>query len=168
MANRALATAAMCALVAVLLPACANGASDAAASGEPSSGGSASDASIRPAPPTGGTPTPTSTPSGECVASSPQVTVQPGESPQPICLRVGAVLRIHAPASPRQPWQPFLTSDPQVASCTTTQGPDGAATATCRALRAGSTIIRSMTAPFAGDPHGPMQQEWQLTVNVRD
>src|SRR5204863_285927 len=80
-----------------------------AASGEPSSGGSAPDASIRPGPSTGATPTP----SGDCAAGTVQLTVRPGEPPQRACLRVGAVLRIDAPASPRQPWQPFVTSDPQ-------------------------------------------------------
>jgi hypothetical protein len=164
MANRALAAAAACTLTAVLLSACATGAPGAAASGEPSSGGSAPDASIRPAPSTSGTPTP----SGDCATGTLQVTIRPGETPQPVCMRVGAVLGIDAPASPRQPWQPFVTSDAQVVSCTTAQGQDGAATATCRAVRAGSATVSTMTGPFAGDPHGPMQQRWQLAVQVRD
>ena len=164
MVNRALATAVVYTLAAVLVSACATGAPGAAASGEPSPGGSAPDASIRPTPSTGATPTP----SGDCAAGTVQLTVRPGEPTQRACLRVGAVLRIDAPASPRQPWQPFVTSDPQVVGCTTTQGQDGAATATCRALGAGTATVTTMTGPFAGDPHGPMQQRWQLTVEVRD
>lgn len=78
------------------------------------------------------------------------------------------MLRIDAPVSPRQPWQPFVTSNPQVIACTTTARQDAAATATCRALRAGSATVSSMTAPFAGDPHGPMQQLWELEVQVRE
>src|SRR5436190_17966759 len=117
MANRALATAATCTLVAVLLSACATGTPGAAASGEPSSGGSAPDASVRPAPSTGGSPMPSGGPSEDCATGTVQMTVRPGETPQPVCLRVGAVLRIDAPASPRQPWQPFASSDPQVVSC---------------------------------------------------
>jgi hypothetical protein len=169
MANRtratALAAAAACTLAAVLLSACATGTPDVAASGEPSSGGSAPDASVRPSP---GTPSPSGTGAGDCATGTVQIAIRPGETPQPVCLRVGAVLRIDAPASPRQPWQPFTSSDPQVVGCTTAQGQDGAATATCAARRAGSATISTMTGPFAGDPHGPMQQQWQIVVQVRD
>ncbi len=78
------------------------------------------------------------------------------------------MLRIDAPVSPRQPWQPFVTSNPQAIACTTRAGQDAAATATCRALRAGSATVSSITAPFAGDPHGPMQQLCELEVQVRE
>jgi hypothetical protein len=166
MANRTPAAVALCALAAVAMTACASGTPRVAASGEPSSGGSAAAASARSAPPTGATAAPSNTPSGRCVADASRVTVTPGESPRTVCLRVGAVLRIDAPASPRQPWQPFVSSDAQVLSCATEQGPDGVATATCRALRPGSSMVTTTTAPFAGDPHGPMQQRWQISAQI--
>jgi hypothetical protein len=165
MANRALATAATCTFAVLVLSACVGGRPGGPASAQPSSQGSAPDASARPAP---GTPTPPGTPSGACAGNARQVTVRPAETPAPVCLPVGAVLRIDAPPSPRQPWQPFVTSDPQVITCTTTAGRDGAATATCHAVRAGSATVSTMTAPFAGDPHGPMQQLWELQVEVRE
>jgi len=163
MANRALATAAACTLAAVLLSACASGTPGVAPSGEPSPGGSAPDASARPS---AGTPSPSGTGAGDCATGTVQMAVKPGDSPQPVCLRVGAVLRIEAPASPRQPWRPFESSDPQVVGCATTQGGDGSATGTCTALRAGTATVSAMTGPFAGDPHGPMQQRWQIAVQV--
>jgi hypothetical protein len=53
-----------------------------------------------------------------------------------------------------------------VLSCTTSVANDGAATGTCRAVRSGQVTVATMTAPFAGDPHGPPQQSWQLAVRV--
>jgi hypothetical protein len=185
MANRAVATTTMSTLAGVLragvlvatmlLAACATGAAthSASAPGGVTSGdaqprGSASDASLRPVTPTSATPSPSSRPTGNCATDAQRVTVRAGESPQSVCLRVGAVLRLDAAASPRQPWQAFVTSKEQVLSCGTRQGPDGAASATCQALRPGSAVVQTMTAPFAGDPHGPMQRQWQLAVLVRD
>jgi polyphosphate kinase 2 (PPK2 family) len=53
-----------------------------------------------------------------------------------------------------------------VVSCTSAAGPDGTIAGTCRALRAGTAEVSTMTAPFAGDPHGPPQYLWRLTVEV--
>jgi len=158
MVNRALATGTLAVL---LLSGCGGGAPRTPGGPAPA-GGSAGATSARPVPPTGTTP---ASPAGCDVR---QVTVKPGEAPPPVCLPVGAELRIDTPASPRQPWQPFTSSDPRVVACTTTYAPVGAAIATCRALRAGTATVGSMTAPFSGDPHGPPQQYWELSVRVHE
>jgi len=56
--------------------------------------------------------------------------------------------------------------DRAVLDCMTTPVPDNGFTATCHAVRAGTVTLTTMTAPFAGDPHGPPQSVWQLTVRV--
>ena len=123
-------------------------------------GGAASEASTA-------TPQPSPPPaSPSACASADRVTVQTGTSPQAICLPVGRKLQLDAPASPHQPWQPFTSSNPDVLACTSAPTNDGGATATCRALRPGTASITTTPAPFAGDPHGPPQYTWQLTVTV--
>jgi hypothetical protein len=124
------------------------------------SGGAASAASTATPPPS---PSPDSSPG---CASAGRVTVQAGTSPQAICLPVGRQILLDAPASPHQPWQPFTSSNPDVLACTSAPTNDGGATATCHALRPGTATVNTTTAPFAGDPHGPPQYTWQLTVTV--
>jgi hypothetical protein len=125
-----------------------------------SGGGAASAASTVTPPPS---PSPASSPG---CASAGRVTVQTGTSPQAICLSVGREVLLDAPASPHQPWQPFASSNPDVLVCTSAPTNDGGATANCRALRPGTASVTTTTAPFAGDPHGPPQYTWQLTVTV--
>lgn len=173
---RVTGTAVMCAALFVVLAGCAKAGSNPAEgasgvvsgstrggwSGSPGSGGSAPAVPARPAPsaatgaPTGAT--------GSC--GSARVTVSPGAGAAPVCLRVGEQLVLDAPSSPTQPWQLFTSSDTQTVTCDSSQQPNGSATATCRAIHPGAATISTGTAPFAGDPHGPPQQQWQLTVTV--
>ncbi len=38
-------------------------------------------------------------------------------------------------------------------------------TVTCHSLTAGTGTVSTTTAAFAGDPHGPAQHTWTLTVH---
>lgn len=55
---------------------------------------------------------------------------------------------------------------PEVATDGSAETGDGAATAACVAVRPGSVTVCTMTGPFAGDRHGPLQRHWQLAVEV--
>lgn len=142
--------------MAVLLAACA-GNSDAAGSG-----GSAEPASTaRPQP----TPSPTP-PAAACPYDGKPITIRPGGQPTAICLHPGDVVTLTAPGSPIQPWQPPTSSDPAILSCASRALAAGALTATCHALGVGTATVSTRTAPFAGDPHGPAQHTWTLTVHI--
>jgi hypothetical protein len=84
----------------------------------------------------------------------------------PVCLRTAATLQLTAQPSPHQPWQPLVSSDPGVVRCQSTPAADGSLTGTCVAVASGSAALRTSTAPFPGDPHGPPQQDWTITVIV--
>jgi hypothetical protein len=150
-------------LVVLLLAACGDTGGTEGAPG-PQSGGSAGPAgTVHTEPSAASAPAPVA----GCAAGDERMTIGSGQLPQPRCLRVGGTLIVDAPSSPAQPWQVFTTSDAQVLSCATSQRHDGAATATCHALRPGAATVATMTAPFAGDPHGPPQRQWRLAVLVR-
>jgi len=104
---------------------------------------------------------------GQCTGALRRLTIEWGGPPRPVCLRVGATLVIVAPSSPLQPWQQFTSSNPRVLTCDTRKSADGAATATCHARQPGRATVRTMTAAFSGDPHGPAQQVWSLPVTVQ-
>jgi hypothetical protein len=89
-----------------------------------------------------------------------------GERPAPVCLRRGATLRVVTEPSPRQPWSLPASSDRSMLRCVSRRRPEGAAVATCRARRAGTVTVATQTAPFAGDPHGPPEYLWQVTVTI--
>jgi hypothetical protein len=146
----------------LLLAACATG--NPTTGGGNRSGGSAGPATTaRPAPGSAAPPAPTP----GCAAGARRITIEAAQPPPPVCVRVGATLIVDAPASPVQAWQPFVSSDAGRLSCATRLAPDGAATGTCHAVRPGQATVTTTTAPFSGDPHGPAQQLWQLTVTVR-
>jgi hypothetical protein len=94
------------------------------------------------------------------------VTARPGDRPDPVCLTQGGTLRVITEASPRQPWTPPISSDESVLRCTSQALANGAAEATCTAVNAGIATVTTSTGPFAGDPHGPPQESWQLRVTV--
>jgi hypothetical protein len=150
------------ALAALLVAGCgaATPSGTAPAGGSASSGGTAP-STVRPSPPGPG-------PSDRagCVASTDEATARTREAPGQICLIVGATLNVSSEASPLQPWTPLSTSDPSVLACISRAGPDGTVEGTCRALRPGTATLTTNTGPFAGDPHGPPQYLWQLTVTV--
>lgn len=83
-----------------------------------------------------------------------------------MCMHVGGTMTITAPPSAAQPWQPMKTSDATVVACTSHQENQGALTGVCHALKPGTAIVTTMTAPFAGDPHGPAQIMWTLRIHV--
>jgi hypothetical protein len=160
-----LRSTAACGLAMILaLTACATGHSAAPGVGGPAGGGSAPPASTASAAQT--LPDSPAGTKSACTAAS-RITVQPGPMPPPLCLPVGGQLTVDTPTSPMQPWQLFTTSDRQVLDCASALGADGVATATCRALKLGTAVVSTHTAPFAGDPHGPAQLTWQVTVAVQ-
>jgi hypothetical protein len=105
---------------------------------------------------------------GRCPSGPPVVTVDPGRSGAARCLRVGETLEVATPASPRQPWRAFTSSESRVLQCASADLADGAVRATCRAVAPGTATLDTGTAPFGGDPHGPPQHEWHLIVTVVD
>jgi hypothetical protein len=111
-------------------------------------------------------PTPGGAGHGSCAAGGGHLVADPATPPAPVCLRVGEELNLSTPTSPLQPWQPFTSSDPQVLDCHPTPSADGAASAVCTARRPGSATVSTVTGPFSGDPHGPAQHMWQLTITV--
>jgi hypothetical protein len=137
--------------------ACAVNGAGAGASG---AAGSATTASVVGIPPSDRSGTPAG-----CTASG-QVTARPGQDPGPVCLSAGQDLRLDTPSSTLQPWQPFTSSNPRVLDCKSTVDTDGAAHATCTAGQRGVAVVSTHTGPFSGDPHGPPQTSWQLTVTV--
>ena len=92
--------------------------------------------------------------------------MDPASVPTPICVHVGQTVQLSTGISPHQPWQEFVSSDPHVVSCTSARVPDGAMTADCRALAPGVVTVSTGTMPFAGDPHGPAQYVWELSITV--
>ena len=111
-------------------------------------------------------PSSSSSPTGSARCGARRVVASVREQPEPQCLQVGASLRISAEPSPRQPWSLPASSDESVLRCAARLLPDGAAAATCTAMRHGTATVTTSTAPFAGDPHGPPQTQWHLVVNV--
>lgn len=83
-----------------------------------------------------------------------------------MCLHVGETLTISAPPSAAQPWQPMTVSDEMLLTCTSQHGAQGSLTAVCHALKRGTAAVSTMTAPFSGDPHGPAQFIWTLTIEI--
>jgi hypothetical protein len=118
-----------------------------------------------PTPASDPTPAPSTPPAAHACGPA-TITVVKGNQPAPICLTAGTDLRITSGPSHLQPWSPLTSSDPTILDCSTTTGPDGSITATCHARRAGIATLSTITAPFAGDPHGPAQYRWQITVTV--
>ncbi len=117
-----------------------------------------------------GSPSTSATPSSGasgCSDAPAAITARTGEQPAPVCMRVGATVTITAQPSPAQPWQPMTTSDAAVLACTSKAVDQGALIATCRALAPGTATVSTTTAPFAGDPHGPPQHMWTLTIQVQ-
>jgi hypothetical protein len=153
------------ALACVLAAGCGRGASPPAAQSSVP-GGSASGGGSTASPSSPVTPGSGATGRDGCVASTDEATVRSREAPGRTCLIVGATLNVTSEASPLQPWAPLSTSDPSVLACTSSPGPDGTVTGTCRALRPGTATLSTFTGPFAGDPHGPPQYTWQLAVTV--
>jgi hypothetical protein len=106
-------------------------------------------------------PEPTPTPQPNVVA------VAKGDTPLPIRLTAGTDLHIHSGPSPQQPWSALESSDPAVLACHNIGHPDGSVTATCHAVTPGTATLTTVTAPFKGDPRGPAQHRWQLSVTVQ-
>jgi hypothetical protein len=102
-----------------------------------------------------------------CSQTPSTITARTGDRPRPVCLRVGQSLTINSQASPTQPWQPLISSNPAILACTSHSADHGTVTATCKALRSGTAAASTTTAPFAGDPHGPPQYAWSLIIEVR-
>jgi hypothetical protein len=86
--------------------------------------------------------------------------------PQRMCVLVGATIVVTAESSPRQPWQPLQTTDAGVLRCDSHPAVEGSIAGGCVALAAGSATLHTDTTPFAGDPHGPPQLEWELAITV--
>jgi hypothetical protein len=108
-------------------------------------------------------PAPTST---GCPSVPETVRVHHGEQPAAICLTPGATLRIVTDPSPRQPWSALTSTDESVVRCISRAATDGAIEATCTAVNSGTATVSTVTAPFAGDPHGPPQYMWRLEIAV--
>ena len=94
------------------------------------------------------------------------IAIRPGGQPAPVHLHPGDTLTLAATSSWLQPWQPLTSSDPTILRCTSRSQADGALTATCHAIAVGTVTVSTTTAPFAGDPHGPAQHTWTLTVHI--
>jgi len=119
-----------------------------------------------------GTPAPTSTPvpptsSAQAGCGPAQVHIAPASAPAEMCLAVGATLTLTSDASELQPWTPLTSSDPAVLSCVSDQHADGSVTGACMAQAPGTATVSTGTSAFAGDPHGPPQYAWKLTVTVQ-
>lgn len=152
----------------LVVASCASTASGSGSGGQESTGsvGSAPPArTAHPGPPATSAAPPSVDPA--CARTPSTIAARIGERPAPVCLRVGQSLTISTAASPAQPWQPMTASDASVLACTSQPAEQGALTATCRALRPGTATVSTTTAPFAGDPHGPPQYIWTLTVHVQ-
>lgn len=168
--TRLLAPATRTLLLATLLmlsAACASGEQAASSQqGADSSGSAAPGGTSRAIPPVP-SPSASPSPSSGCAAAPVAMAIRIGQQPAPVCLRVGDTLTITAPPSPAQPWQPMNGSDASVIACTSQHADQGALTAVCHALSPGTAKLSTMTAPFAGDPHGPPQFMWTLTIHVQ-
>jgi hypothetical protein len=147
--------------IAVILTEAACGTGPITSSGEASRGGGASATAGTPSP-----PDPVSAPPDPLPCRSRHVSVGEATPSSPVCLRVGEDLQISVPSSPTQPWQPVTSSDPRVLDCHPGTAGQGTTTVICTAHRPGTAVVSTTTGPFNGDPHGPAQHEWQLTVTV--
>jgi hypothetical protein len=160
------ALAPLAAVSLLFLAACGATTPNAVGSEQPHSSGSAAPATT--APPQ--TPPPSATtPSGNptsCPLKTLALTAQPGDHPAPVCLHPGDTLTITAQASPLQPWQPAISTNPAALSCTSQRQAGGALTIVCHALHSGDAAVSTTTAPFSGDPHGPAQYTWTLSVRI--
>lgn len=146
---------------AVVLAACGGTAGGQPPNASPGGRGTGSAETARPTQPS--TAPPSS--AGQCRDDA-HLTVDPAHPPAPICLRVGHVLHVSTTVSPHQPWESLASSDPGVVTCESTHVADGAVQAACTGQKPGTTIISTQTMPFQGDPHGPAQVMWQITVTV--
>lgn len=61
----------------------------------------------------------------------------------------------------------MTVTDSSVITCSSQRESQGAFTAVCHALKPDTATASTMTAPFAGDPHGPPQFMWSLTIHVQ-
>jgi len=116
--------------------------------------------------PSTSTATSSSAPPTGCRSGTVMLPIRSGPSPAPMCLRIGGMIQFTAESSPRQPWQPLTSSAPGVLRCQSHPAVEGSIDGSCSALAAGSATLHTSTAPFAGDPHGPPQLFWDLTVTV--
>jgi hypothetical protein len=154
-------TLSLCAVVA--LAACGDAAPGQPSKPDPGGSGSADAGSL--VQPHATTPT-SEPPSPARCPDNAHITVNPAEPAAPICLSVGHTVHLNTEPSPHQPWETFTSSDPDVVRCESAPVPDGAMQADCTARKPGTAIVSTGTMPFSGDPHGPAQQMWQLTITV--
>jgi hypothetical protein len=108
---------------------------------------------------------PTVAPGAACGAPA-SVRITAGVVPGPVCLPVNGSLRLTSDPSPHQPWGQLVSSNPKILSCTSEAGAQGAVSGVCTPHLPGTVTVSTMTAPFAGDPHGPPQFRWELRINV--
>jgi hypothetical protein len=108
---------------------------------------------------------PTPTPGGACLAPG-SLRITAGTVPEPVCLPINGSLRLTSDPSPHQPWGQLVSSNPKILSCTSEPGPQGTVSGVCTPHLPGTVTVSAMTAPFAGDPHGPPQFLWELRVTV--
>ena len=146
-------------MVAAVSVACGNQVGRAAPAGSGTIGPSAASVTI------GVTGSTTANSAGGC-ASVIAVAIQPAGRPAGICLPVNGILRLAADPSPRQPWDQLASSDSAVLACVSQSSSNGSVTGACTALHPGTATVSTMTAPFAGDPHGPPQYLWHIAVTV--
>lgn len=150
--------------LAMLLAACAKN-PDVPSGREPNSTGSAGPGATARPQFTPGPGTSAANPTA-CPYDGTPITIRRGGHPAPICLHPGDVLILNALPSPTQPWQPPTSSDATILRCDSRLLAEGALTATCHALGLGTVTVSTTTAAFAGDPHGPAQYTWTLTVQI--
>jgi len=108
---------------------------------------------------------PTPAPGGACLTPG-SVRITAGAVPEPVCLPINGSLRLSSDPSPHQPWGQLISSNPKILSCTSESGPQGTVSGVCTPHLPGAVTVSTMTAPFAGDPHGPPQFRWELRVTV--
>jgi len=147
-------------MVALLAAGCAGG---QAGAGAPTGGSVPQTGPISGPPLSSVAPTPA--PGGACRAPE-SVRITAGAVPEPVCLPVNGSLRLTADPSPHQPWGQLVSSDPKILSCSSAAGPQGTVSGVCTPHLPGTVTVSTMTAPFAGDPHGPPQFRWELRVTV--
>jgi len=99
-------------------------------------------------------------------AAGADVIVDPARPPKPVCISVGHVVELSTGIAPHHPWSAFASSDPAVLACASARVPGGAVQARCTGRRPGIAVITTGTMPVPGDPHGPAQRIWELTVTV--
>jgi len=107
------------------------------------------------------------TPSAQAGCGPAQVHIGPASAPAEMCLAIRAAVTLTSDASELQPWMPLTSSDPAVLACVSDQHGDGSVTGVCTAQAPGLATVSTGTSAFAGDPHGPPQYAWKLTVTVQ-